>query len=798
MSTSIAIIVPYRDRRKQFDEFDKFFKDYLKGYNYKIFIIEQTNDNLKFNRGILLNIGFRAALSANYDNYIYHDVDLLPSPDLKKYYIDPSPNVIHIASAWSRYNNNGKNLDYLGGITRIPKDIFIQIGGFPVLYWGWGGEDDEVYARLKMHKAVIIRPKGRIEDLENLSLTEKLQILKKNDLKCMSKYEITNFYNIRRQDKDFLKIDNLERLINDPENSGYHILEKSEYPIEHNLNSETVVHIVADISGPVSMCARFPGELIAKLSIDNLPVYNDIIKDCYFANFTTRPLISGLDLRATEEQNMATSVNSKFPWFNQSIFHAGSEEQFLTYMDGKEKEKEKKKILTTFRYMSNELKKGIYIQIKDGIIKVFLPFSNTNYQNTWGSNLRVSNYKRGSIIEHRKTQTHAEKVAQQDIKKIAMNYMTPEIVAYSMENDAYELMKTSDDKKRPIVKVNPKIWEWYANNYMFRNELYNDPTNRVTFGHIDEGDKSVYLILKFFVEFVSSRNVPDCHLFINPRDMPVLKNDLSHPYPALYPGHKLSAENIRLATLYKKTDMLPIYSGATAIGYSDIPIPTDDDIKNHMWKKPDEERTPWTNRKSIAFFRGSATGQYIDGKNKRIQIAYLSKIYPNELDCGITSFNRRMKVIDDAGTCSYINTGTYIQGTKIKIGDLKKDFVKPKDQEKYKYIIDIQGHSAAYRLPAMLNTGAVTLKIDSPFSMFSEVNLRGCYYNEITDDNIDTIHYIKILCPDGIISVKCLLDTIMFLRTNDAIAQKIAENSMKYCHEYINRDYMFDYMLNKI
>ncbi len=786
---SIAIIIPYRNRETQLKEFEDYFKEYLKGHDYKIFVIEQSEDGLKFNRGILLNIGFKFAF--DYDTFIYHDVDLLPSDELKQYYTGKYDQVVHIASPWNRYNNTGANTKYIGGITRIPKEIFMKIGGFPSLYWGWGGEDDEVYMRLLYNKLDnIIRPtKGTITDLENLTLVEKLSFLKTNDLKCMKKYEINNFYNVRRSLSEFVLIDNLPRLLSGLENSGYTYKHTSS-------GGGGTEHYLVDISGPTYMCND--KELAASLlsELRNSFAYGDILKNAYYSNFTTRKFISGLDLLAkeakhgkqSEDESIVSSINPEFKWFSQSIFHAGSEKQFLEYSNLNRSDPKYTKIMTTFKYLFYELKKGLYIQIKDGIIHVFLPFSNADYTNTWSSNLRVPpKYRRGQN----------EKI-DQNLKKIIMNSNTPSIVAYSIENDAYELglNKTS---------INPNVESWYANNYMFRNTLYNNRDEPDKFGHIDEGDKSIYLFLKFFVEFVYSRKVPDCHLFINPRDMPVHKKNLSHPYPALYPKNTYTTENIRLQNLYNNSDILPIFSGATTDEYADIPMPTDDDIKNWMWTPASNPSSvEWSSKKNIAFFRGSATGQYIDLKNQRLQAAYLSKVHPAFLDCGIVSFNKRLKV-QNLGECGYINTGLRITGHEVfgdsnyptfQIKDLKKDRVEMIDQVKYKYLVDIRGHSAAYRLPTLLSLGSVILKVDSPFKMFSEQMLKGLYHNEITVDNVHEVHYVKIRVNNGIIVEQDLINSIKFLRINDNIAQIIANNAVEYHKKYINRDHMFDYMLN--
>jgi hypothetical protein len=147
----IALIIPFRDleeskaRSKQLQQFEKYMEKYLSDQDYKIFVIEQTDDKRKFNRGQLLNIGFEIADSENYDHFIFHDVDLLPSEELKEYYIKtPSDRPVHIASVWERY---GSNPNYFGGIVSFNREMFKQINGYPNNFWGWGGEDDELLKR---------------------------------------------------------------------------------------------------------------------------------------------------------------------------------------------------------------------------------------------------------------------------------------------------------------------------------------------------------------------------------------------------------------------------------------------------------------------------------------------------------------------------------------------------------------------------------------------------------------------------------------------------------------------------
>ena len=189
----IAIIVPFRDtekrkpRTQQLTQLVEWMNSYLAGYTYKIFVIEQSNDGRKFNRGQLLNIGFEMADAEGYNNFIFHDVDLLPVDGLKQYYVNtPTDKPVHIASVWNRYNNNPS---YFGGIVAFNRDMFHKINGFPNNFWGWGGEDDELLKRTKKFYNIQKAEKGAIRDLENLNLEQKLDYLRDNQLKFMQKKE---------------------------------------------------------------------------------------------------------------------------------------------------------------------------------------------------------------------------------------------------------------------------------------------------------------------------------------------------------------------------------------------------------------------------------------------------------------------------------------------------------------------------------------------------------------------------------------------------------------------------------
>ena len=161
---------------------------------YKTFIIEQSNDGNKFNRGKLLNIGFDIASEEKFDVFIFHDVDLLPAEDLLEFYcaLPPAGKPCHIARVWDRYNANPK---YMGGIVAWNAEDYKAINGYPNNYWGWGGEDDEMMRRCVTHFGkdfhMTAPTSGTLTDLEKMDLTEKLGFLRKHsEWKNLQKNEL--------------------------------------------------------------------------------------------------------------------------------------------------------------------------------------------------------------------------------------------------------------------------------------------------------------------------------------------------------------------------------------------------------------------------------------------------------------------------------------------------------------------------------------------------------------------------------------------------------------------------------
>lgn len=138
----LGIIVPYRDREQQLKRFLSHMKDYLKDIEYEIFIIEQS-DSKPFNRGKLLNVGYKYALNKGCDYFVFHDVDMLPEDVDYSYSEKP----LHLATHLQEHDYETTFFDYFGGVTMFTKEDFKTINGFSNEYWGWGFEDDDLLVR---------------------------------------------------------------------------------------------------------------------------------------------------------------------------------------------------------------------------------------------------------------------------------------------------------------------------------------------------------------------------------------------------------------------------------------------------------------------------------------------------------------------------------------------------------------------------------------------------------------------------------------------------------------------------
>ena len=104
----VAIIVPYRNRKNILKIFLNHMHPFLikQQIEYGIYLIEPMQ-NLTFNRGLLMNIGFLQSLNLTgnkWDCFIFHDVDLLPEDEKNIYSCPPKLFPRHMSSLVSTMN----------------------------------------------------------------------------------------------------------------------------------------------------------------------------------------------------------------------------------------------------------------------------------------------------------------------------------------------------------------------------------------------------------------------------------------------------------------------------------------------------------------------------------------------------------------------------------------------------------------------------------------------------------------------------------------------------------------------
>ena len=156
----VAIVVCYRFRELHLKLFLNNIHRFLQQQqiDYTIFIVNQHGQD-QFNRAALFNVGFLEARKLySFDCFIFHDVDLLPEDLRNIYQCGDRPR--HMSVAVDKFNYRLLYATLFGGVTAFHLSDFLDANGYPTIYWGWGGEDDDMYLRVekKLRKKITRYP----------------------------------------------------------------------------------------------------------------------------------------------------------------------------------------------------------------------------------------------------------------------------------------------------------------------------------------------------------------------------------------------------------------------------------------------------------------------------------------------------------------------------------------------------------------------------------------------------------------------------------------------------------------
>lgn len=163
MNHKLGVIVPYRDREPHLRLFVPFLYNALvnAGIDHRMLIVEQEQGK-PFNRAKLMNIGFDLSKD-DCDYFAFHDVDLLPEEADYSYPNCPT----HMSAYCSQFDYRLPYETIFGGVALFRKEDVINVNGYSNEYWGWGGEDDDMYDRCQREETGFERRPNRYRSLSH-------------------------------------------------------------------------------------------------------------------------------------------------------------------------------------------------------------------------------------------------------------------------------------------------------------------------------------------------------------------------------------------------------------------------------------------------------------------------------------------------------------------------------------------------------------------------------------------------------------------------------------------------------
>lgn len=397
-----------------------------------------------------------------------------------------------------------------------------------------------------------------------------------------------------------------------------------------------------------------------------------------------------------------------------------------------------KSMFNTVNYMFYKFKKGTYIQMRDGKMQVFLPFSNYNYQNEWSDKIQGK---------------------------------------HNLQYDLQCNNRTTGLKSRQkkIIKINEPR-RWYANNGIFRHEF---PPSESMSGLEIMNDM-------FHVLCETYNDIPNVQFCLNKRDFPLLRKDECEPYNYIF------GDGCPLVS-HKYDSYIPILSMAGNDEFADILIPTWDDwarVNQGVCNFPhcpqyfselnseeikEVEEVEWNDKIATAFFRGSSTGFGVSkDSNPRLRLVHMSQTQPfidGEplfLDAGITKWNCRPRIDPNTKKIVFFNQKDILPTSK---------YTSYLDQKQFKYTIYVEGHVCAFRLPTLLDSGSLVMFVESKFSLW------------FTHLLVPFQHYIPVKAD-----LSDLYEKIQWARDHDSECQQIVKNAKEFVQTHLSKESILKYL----
>ena len=421
----------------------------------------------------------------------------------------------------------------------------------------------------------------------------------------------------------------------------------------------------------------------------------------------------------------------------------------------------------TLTYLWHHMKCGVYIKIRQNRLAMFVPFHNLEYRNAWA--------------------------------KAAEKHLPGSREFGQTLEDYYAEKCALCNRDEAILS---DISRWWANGNILCNQQVSGDENERS-PHF-WGDAHLPQMKDMIQKTCETRTVKDCDFFLNKRDYPQLKSDLSEPYDFLYEEDRppLSRE--------KHDTYAPILSYYTSPQFADIPFPCGEDWMTaigdffppkataNFMKENSENfeqkvdraaqaagKSTWEMKRSTAIFRGSGTGGgNMPDDNQRLMLHKLSEEWQTDsrynsqngvdgvpyLDASCVQWNFRDKKLKGKNMTFFRAHDT---------GLTRGDYVPMFEQVQYKYHIYAEGHCAANRYAQMMRLGCVIIKVTSQ-----------CKASELW--------FFPALVPyQDHVPVKAdlsdLAEQIEWCKTHDRECQQIAKRSRELYNELFSEEGIKDY-----
>jgi len=197
-------------------------------------------------------------------------------------------------------------------------------------------------------------------------------------------------------------------------------------------------------------------------------------------------------------------------------------------------------VMNTLKYLFFHMKCGIYVMIRNGKLRIFAPFVNVDYRNTWSDHLRIEGD--GTL-------------------------------------DTYYTLKAGHSREE---QIEPDRSKWWANGNIICNEL-SKSGDVSTSQHW--GDHFLAPLRDMLGEAARLRQLPDCEFFLNKRDYPQLKVNPDRgvpvePYGFIFDKDDRDPEqDVDLVEEHKFKSYAPIVSfyAAAPDRFTDVPWPSSED-----------------------------------------------------------------------------------------------------------------------------------------------------------------------------------------------------------------------------